>query len=180
MQFRPLVRKFRSCKGTAAFGALATAKMPNLHSHLAGIASISAVLSPRPIGLGMLRVDRGPHRRSRINARPIFIDTHGVTEMTRRLTAIIIIASFGVVGAVQAAGNAAAGKDKSAVCAGCHGDKGQGTGQGPALAGKPEADLVKALKDFKSVSTNSVMHGLAATLSGQDIENLAAYYASLK
>jgi cytochrome c553 len=100
--------------------------------------------------------------------------------MTRRLTAIIIIASFGVAGAVQAAGNAAAGKDKSAVCAGCHGDKGQGTGQGPALAGKPEADLVKALKDFKSGSTNSVMHGLAATLSGQDIENLAAYYASLK
>ena len=50
----------------------------------------------------------------------------------------------------------------------------------PALAGKPEADLVKALKDFKSGRVNSVMHGLAASLSDQDIENLAAYYASLK
>jgi cytochrome c553 len=53
-------------------------------------------------------------------------------------------------------------------------------GQAPALADKPDADLVKALKDFKSGSTNSVMHGLAASLSDQDIENLAAYYASLK
>ena len=100
--------------------------------------------------------------------------------MARRLTAIIIVASFGVAGVAQAAGNAAAGKDKSAVCAGCHGDKGQGMGPNPALAGKPEADLVKALKDFKSGRVNSVMHGLAASLSDQDIENLAAYYASLK
>jgi cytochrome c553 len=101
------------------------------------------------------------------------------TEMARRFTAIMIIASFGVVGAAQAAGNAAAGKDKSAVCAGCHGDKGQGMGPNPALAGKPEADLAKALKDFKS-GRPSVMHGLAASLSDQDIENLAAYYASIK
>ena len=100
--------------------------------------------------------------------------------MARRLTTIIIVASFGVAGAAQAAGNVAAGKVKSSVCAGCHGDKGQGMGPYPALAGKPEANLVKALKDFKSGRVNSVMHGLAASLSDQDIENLAAYYASLK
>jgi cytochrome c553 len=100
--------------------------------------------------------------------------------MARKLTAIIIVASFGVAGVAQAAGNAAAGKDKSAVCAGCHGDRGQGIAPTPALAGKPEADLVKALQDFKSGRVNSVMHGLAASLSDQDIENLAAYYASLK
>ena len=99
--------------------------------------------------------------------------------MARKLTAIIIVASFGVAGVAQAAGNAAAGKDKSAVCAGCHGDRGQGIAPNPALAGKPEADLVKALKDFKS-GRPSVMHGLAASLSDQEIENLAAYYASLK
>ena len=100
--------------------------------------------------------------------------------MTRGLTAIIIIASFGVAGAAQAAGNAAAGKDKSAVCAGGHGDKGQGMGPYPALAGKPEAGLVKALKDFRSGKTTSLMHGLAASLSDQDIDDLAVYYASLK
>ena len=100
--------------------------------------------------------------------------------MARRLTATIVFASFAIAGIAQAAGNAAAGKDKSAVCAGCHGDKGQGIAPNPALAGKPEADLVKALKDFKSGRVNSVMHGLTASLSDQDIENLAAYYASLK
>ena len=57
---------------------------------------------------------------------------------------------------------------------------GQGMGPYPALAGKPEADLVKALQDFKSGTSQSLMHGLAASLSDQDIENLAAYYASLK
>ena len=100
--------------------------------------------------------------------------------MTRKLTAIFIVAWFGVAGVAQAAGNAAAGKDKSAVCAGCHGDKGQGIAPNPALAGKPEADLVKVLKDFKSGRVNSVMHGLTASLSDQDIENLAAYYSSLR
>ena len=103
-----------------------------------------------------------------------------VTEMARRLTTMIVVASFGVAGVAQAAGNAAAGKVKPSVCGGCHGDKGQGMGPYPALAGKPEADLVKALKDFRSGSTTSLMHGLAASLSDQDIENLAAYYASLK
>lgn len=50
----------------------------------------------------------------------------------------------------------------------------------PALAGKPEAVLVKALKDFKSGRTNTLMHGLVASLSDQDMEDLAAYYASFK
>jgi len=100
--------------------------------------------------------------------------------MTRRLIAKIMMARFGISGVAQAAGNAAAGKDKSAVCAGCHGGNGQGMGPNPALAGKPEADLVRALKEFKSGRTTSIMHGLAASLSDQDMENLAAYYASLK
>lgn len=99
--------------------------------------------------------------------------------MARKLTAMIIVASFGIAGVAQAAGNAAAGKAASAVCAGCHGDRGQGIAPNPALAGKPEADLVKALTDFKS-GRPSVMHGLVASLSDQDMENLAAYYASLK
>jgi cytochrome c553 len=100
--------------------------------------------------------------------------------MARRLTTIIVVASFGFVGVAEAAGNAAAGKVQAFQCGGCHGDKGQGMGPYPPLAGKPKASLVKALKNFKSGRVSSVMHGLAASLSDQDIENLAAYYASLK
>lgn len=101
--------------------------------------------------------------------------------MIRSFTAIIIAISFGIAGTAQAAGDAAAGKTKSAMCVGCHGQKGEGVPPNPALAGKSEADQIKALKDFKSGSrANPVMSGMAATLSDADMENLAAYYSSLK
>jgi cytochrome c553 len=49
------------------------------------------------------------------------------------------------------------------------------------LAGIPEADQVKALKDYKSgARANAVMKGLAAALSDKDMEDVSAYYASLK
>ena len=101
--------------------------------------------------------------------------------MILRLTTGIFLGWLALAGAAQAAGDVAAGQAKAAVCAGCHGDKGQGSPPFPALAGKPEADQVKALKDFKSgARSNPMMTGIAATLSDQDMDNLAAYYASLK
>jgi cytochrome c553 len=101
--------------------------------------------------------------------------------MTLKLIATIVVGLLGTLSAAEAAGDAAAGKTKSAVCAGCHGDKGQGVAPNPALAGKPEADQVKALKDYKSGGrANPLMNGIAASLSDQDMEDLAAYYASLK
>jgi cytochrome c553 len=101
--------------------------------------------------------------------------------MIRRLTLIIIATSFGIAGTAQAAGDAAAGKTKAAMCAACHGEKGEGIAPNPPLAGKPEAEQVKALKDFKSgARANPIMSGMAATLSDQDMENLAAYYSSFK
>jgi len=56
----------------------------------------------------------------------------------------------------------------------------KGWGRILRLADKPEADLLRALRDSKSGRSNSLMHGLAASLSDQDMEDLAAYYASLK
>ena len=97
------------------------------------------------------------------------------------LITTIIVASFGVVADVQAAGNAESGKTKAAACAGCHGANGQGVPPNPALAGKPEAQLVQALKDYKSgTRPNPLKRGITAALSDQDMEDLGAYYASLK
>ena len=85
------------------------------------------------------------------------------------------------IGAAQAAGDVAAGKAKAASCAGCHGANGEGVGTNPGLKGKSEAELLQALKDYKSGKrANAVMKAFAASLSDQDMENLAAYYASLK
>jgi cytochrome c553 len=92
-----------------------------------------------------------------------------------------LFALLGIVGTAQAAGDSQAGKAKSAGCAACHGANGEGKAPNPALAGKSESELVQALKDYKSGKrSNSIMKGLASPLSEQDMENLAAYYASLK
>jgi len=97
------------------------------------------------------------------------------------LAAMAAIVLLGVVGPAHAAGDAQAGKAKAAACAACHGANGQGAGSNPALAGKTEAQLAQALKDYKSGKRdNAVMKGMVSSLSDQDMENLAAYYASLK
>jgi cytochrome c553 len=87
---------------------------------------------------------------------------------------------FALSGVVYAAGDAAAGKAKSVVCAGCHGADGNSTvPMYPRLAGQHEQYLVTALKEFKSgVRNNPIMKPMAAPLSDQDVENLAAYFSS--
>jgi cytochrome c553 len=91
------------------------------------------------------------------------------------------ITLFGAVGVAQAAGDAAAGKAKATTCAGCHGASGEGKAPNPALAGMAEDKFVQALKDYKSGKLNKpIMKTFAGQLSEKDMENLAAYYASLK
>ncbi len=84
-----------------------------------------------------------------------------------------------------AAGDIAAGKTKAGMCAGCHGVAGKAMVPSyPNLAGQNNQYLVSALKAYKSKNRNGgqavIMQGQAAALSDQDIENLAAYFASLK
>lgn len=83
-------------------------------------------------------------------------------------------------GAVMA-GDAAAGKAKAAMCVSCHGANGISVAPiYPNLAGQKEQYLVKVLKDYKTgVRTDPTMKGMAATLSDADVENVAAYFASL-
>jgi cytochrome c553 len=102
-----------------------------------------------------------------------------MTRMT--LVTMAVIAALSAVSPVHAAGDVQAGKVRAAACAGCHGASGQGVAPNPALAGKAEAQLIQALKDYKSGKRdNAVMKGMVGALSDQDIENVAAYYASLK
>jgi cytochrome c553 len=80
------------------------------------------------------------------------------------------------------AGDAAAGKGKSMMCAACHGAAGiSAVPMYPNLAGQKAMYLTKQLKDFKSGKRNDpTMKGMVAALSDADMANLAAYYASLK
>jgi cytochrome c553 len=97
------------------------------------------------------------------------------------LAGMAAIVVLGVVGPAHAAGDVQAGKVKAAACAACHGANGQGVAPNPPLVGKSETQLIQALKDFKSGKRdNAAMKGMASPLSDQDIENIAAFYASLK
>lgn len=80
------------------------------------------------------------------------------------------------------AGDAAAGKGKSMMCAACHGAAGiSAVPMYPNLAGQKAMYLTKQLKDFKTGARNdATMKGMVASLSDADMADLAAYYASLK
>ncbi len=79
-----------------------------------------------------------------------------------------------------AAGDAAAGKAKSTACAACHGPDGNSVNpEWPKLAGQHPAYLVEQLRAFKvGQRQNALMTSMAKNLSQQDIQDLAAYFAS--
>lgn len=102
------------------------------------------------------------------------------------LKALCLAAVLGAGSAAQAAGNPAAGAEKNSSCAGCHGIAGWRTAYPevysvPKLGGQHAAYIVKALQAYRSGErSHPTMNGIAKSLSDQDIEDLAAYYASAK
>ncbi|MCG7900257.1 MAG: cytochrome c4 [Candidatus Thiodiazotropha lotti] len=100
--------------------------------------------------------------------------------MNKWLVTATLALSF-TVGLAQAAGNAEDGKNKSAVCAGCHGAEGNSplNPVWPKIAGQHPAYIEKQIKDFKANKrSDPMMSPMAAPLSDQDIADLAAYYSS--
>lgn len=81
----------------------------------------------------------------------------------------------------SAAGDPAAGKDKAAVCAACHGADGKAIQPSyPNLAGQHAAYLAKQLTEYRDGDrVNALMSGQAANLSDEDIQDLAAYFAEM-
>jgi len=105
---------------------------------------------------------------------------------TTTLIASALVAALAAGGAwaqATSAGDAAKGREKTQMCQGCHGIEGWRTAypevyRVPLIAGQHEAYLVKALQQYKSGErSHPSMRGIAATLSDQDMANLAAYYA---
>lgn len=76
-------------------------------------------------------------------------------------------------------GDATAGQTKAAACGACHGMDGNSTdAQYPKLAAQNPEYIVNQLMRFKTgVRVNAIMQGMAATLSPQDMQDIAAYFA---
>ncbi|OKY25117.1 MULTISPECIES: c-type cytochrome [Thalassotalea] len=107
------------------------------------------------------------------NLGAYFADTAAVGEVK---------ASTGKVAVKSFVGDAKLGKEKSATCIACHNADGNSTNaMYPSIAGQGEAYLYKQLKEFKSgVRDNAIMAGMVGALSEEDMQNVAAYYASQK
>ena len=99
-----------------------------------------------------------------------------------KTTALLVLGVLltGSLGTAAAAGDIAAGKEKSALCVSCHGADGNSTDpQFPRLAGQHANYLERALMDYRSgARKNPIMAGFAGGLKDEDIANLAAYFSS--
>ena len=98
-----------------------------------------------------------------------------------RATLVLAVVAAALGPAVALGADVAAGQAKvKEVCQACHGlDGNSQAADYPKLGGQYPDYIAKALRDYKSgARKNPIMAGFAATLTDQDIENVAAYYAS--
>lgn len=100
----------------------------------------------------------------------------------KRTTALLLV--FLLSGAATAAGNAERGGEKAKqLCAACHGADGNTPLQAeyPRIAGQHQDYVYKSLREYKSgARKNAIMGSQVANLSRQDMQDLAAYFASQK
>lgn len=102
--------------------------------------------------------------------------------MNKLLLATAAIALAGSMGTAFA-GETAAGQAKYAMCIGCHGADGAGNAAAgyPTLKGRDSAFVKDQLTAFRSgARVNATMQAMTASLTDADIDNLAAYVATLK
>jgi cytochrome c553 len=80
----------------------------------------------------------------------------------------------------SAPGDPVAGKDKSQLCQGCHGESGMtAEPMVPHLAGQYGQYIAKELRNFQSgVRTHQIMSAMAATIADNDLADISAYFAS--
>jgi len=104
---------------------------------------------------------------------------------------VTLLLTLGISGLAHAAGDAAAGQSKAAVCGACHGPDGNSAAPNfPKLAGQGERYLLKQMKDIKAGMTAGAaegtgrkvleMTGQLDNLNDQDLADIAAYFAAQK
>jgi cytochrome c553 len=105
----------------------------------------------------------------------------------KKLFALLALAGVAQVSAAaDIQGDAAAAKNKVAMCVGCHGIAGYKATfpevyRVPMIGGQSEKYIAAALNAYKKGERNHPsMVGIAKGLSDQDIADLAAYYAQQK
>ena len=100
--------------------------------------------------------------------------------MKRLIMIITALALAAVAGSGLAGGDPAAGQTKSMICSACHGASGNSSNVDyPSLAGQVPGYIAQQLANFKSgIRSNTIMGGMAQTLTEEDMANLDAWYSS--
>jgi len=102
--------------------------------------------------------------------------------MKATLLASLLMAGLASSGSIQAASVYAGQARAAAVCSQCHGIRTPSAeAPFPSLAGRDADYLESALKQYRDKTRKSdIMNNIAGSLSDQDIDNVAAYYARIK
>ena len=110
-----------------------------------------------------------------------------ISATMKKLFALLAFASVAhYAAAADVVGNAKAAENKVAMCIGCHGIPGYKATfpevyQVPKIGGQSAKYIESALKAYqKGDRTHPSMRGIAASLSDQDMADVAAYYAQQK
>ena len=98
------------------------------------------------------------------------------------LALLTTFATLAAVAPLARAADAAAGQAKAQMCAVCHGPNGMAVApETPNLAGQPPGYLKSQLRHYRDGSRkHEVMSIMAKGLSDADIDNLAAWFSSIK
>ena len=104
------------------------------------------------------------------------ISTRGLARLA---TAAVLL---GTAAAAIAQSDSAAGRTKAVACAACHGPLGLSTQpDAPHLAGQPALYVAAQLRAYRSgARKHEVMTLMAKPLSDDDIQQLAAWFASIR
>jgi cytochrome c553 len=143
------------------------------------------------------RINDGAGRRffERRDLRPSFLSRFPSSQVTRAMKKFVgkhvVIAALSGIAAFAASaqaadvvGNAKAGQGKVAMCIGCHGIADYRTAypevyRVPILGGQNATYLANALHAYKKGDRHfDTMRAITASLSDQDIADIAAYYAA--
>lgn len=95
---------------------------------------------------------------------------------------MLSMVAFAAGAPTLAAADAAAGRKKAQSCATCHGPVGiSQLPNAPHLAGQPAIYLIAQLKAYRSGQrVHEIMNVAAKPLTDRDIDDLAAWYASIE
>jgi cytochrome c553 len=94
----------------------------------------------------------------------------------------VVVAAFALAGGAASAADIEAGKRKAALCEACHGPEGNSViPANPSIAGQQVQFLSNTLLFFREGNRKDAqMTPIAANLSNPDMNDLAAYFSSLK